>query len=400
MAGASGARWRELALALASLVAFAGAAELLARAVDLRPASGGAISNPPWLGARWLLREDYRERMADEGILARYYDLYEWDRYLFFRLRPLVDLELLDVMAPAALRDRTRWSVHTNERGFRSPEFADRPAPGVTRVVVLGDSSTFGWGVEHFEAYPARLRGALAERLAVAPERIEVINLGVPGYSSFQGLVLLERVALPLEPDLVVWSYLSNDGAITGERDAAAFQQRLGRTGALLEVLHRSRAFETLEAWIAVARQRLQPAPAPDPLDPAQRNVPSYRAAASNVVAAIAAARGAGVPIVLLGQCVRGAAAAVLHDVAAAAGVPHLDATALLDTRIPAIATESRFAAARERLRERWGEDELARNPAWLVFLPDNCHPNVIGHEIVSEALADRVARALREADR
>src|SRR5690606_12738629 len=148
--------------------------------------------------------------------------------YLFFRLRPDAHLELVDVMAPEAVRERTRWSVHTNGRGFRTPAFEDRPAAGVLRIVALGDSSTFGWGVEHFAAWPERLRSALARRWNLPRGRIEVINLGVPGYSSFQGRVLLERTALGLAPDLVVWSYLANDGAATGESDAEAYARRLG----------------------------------------------------------------------------------------------------------------------------------------------------------------------------
>jgi lysophospholipase L1-like esterase len=387
----------EAALAIGSIALFLAAAELVARIVDLRPAGGRALENPAWLGERWMLRADYRRRMAEEGILARYYDLYEWDRRLFFRLRPNVHLELVDVMAPPALRHRTRWSVHTGERGFRTADFGDRPRPGVTRVAVLGDSSTFGWGVEHFEAYPERLARDLAALWKVAPERVETLNLGVPGYSSFQGRVLLEQVALPLAPDVVVWSYLSNDGSATGESDEAAYARRMGPIGALLEWLHASRAFEALESWLGVARSRLRPVAAPDPHDPEGRNVANYDVARRNVDAAVAAARGAGVPIVLLGQCVRGVPAAVLRDAAQAAGVPHLDGSALLDGAIRSIAAEPRFEKDRERLAARWGQAELARHAHWLAFLPDGCHPNPLGHRLVAQALAAAVAQALPE---
>jgi len=398
----SGGRRRALlanaALAAAALAVFLGGAELAARCFDLRPAAGAALANPPWLGNRWLLRESYRDQLAHAGLLARYYDLYEWDRYLFFRLRPGASLDLLDVLAPSAARDRTRWSVHTNSRGFRTPEFEARPAPGTLRVVVLGDSSTFGWGVEEFEAYPERLRAALAERLHVAPERIEVINLGVPGYSSFQGLALLRRVALPLVPDLVVWSYLSNDGAATGEDDGASYVRREGPVGALLEALHASRAFEALESWIAVARARVRPAQPPDPHDPAQRNVPTYQVARGNVRAAVAAARSAGVPIALVGQCIRGAPAQVMADVARETRAPHLDATALLDASVPVIAEQAEFAADRKRLAARYGASELADHPHWFAFLPDSCHPNPVGHRLVAAALAELLAPELEKA--
>lgn len=375
-------------LALGSLVFFLGAAEAISRSVDLRPAGGTALANPPWMGDRVLLRPDYRDEMAEAGVLARYYDLYEWDRFLFYRLRPDAHVELLDPFAPPQALEQSRWSVHTNAQGFRGEDFAPTKAPGTLRVAVLGDSSTFGWGVEHFETYPERLASALATRLGIDRAQLEVLNLGVPGYSSFQGRVLLERTALPLAPDLVIWSYLSNDGAMTGVSDAATYAERQGARGALLEWLHASRAFETLEAWIQVLRRSVAPAPAPDPTDAGQRNIPSYAVAAENVRSAVATARDAGVPILLLGQCTRGEPARVLAQVAQESGVPHLDATALLDAAVPRIASEEAFGEQRLAMRKRYGETELAAHPFWLAFLPDHCHPNAFGHRLVADELA------------
>jgi lysophospholipase L1-like esterase len=392
----SARRWLpNLLLALGSVALFAAAAELAARAFDLRPAGGAALANPPWLGDRRLLRSDYRDEMAQAGILARYYDLYEWDRFLFYRLRAHAHVELLDPFAPPEARERSRWSVHTNARGFRGAEFTEQRDEARLRVAALGDSSTFGWGVEQFETYPERLAAELARARGVGPERVEVLNLGVPGYSTFQGRVQLDRGALPLGPDLVVWSYLSNDGAMTGESDQATYEQRSGPTGALLAWLHASRAFETLEAWIAVGRARLRTPAEPSPYDATRRNVPSYAAAAENVRGAVAAARDAGVPIVLLAQCVRGEPARVLAEVARETNTPFLDAPALLDAHIAELATASRWAAHREALRERYGAAALEENPGWLAYLPDRCHPNAAGHRLVAEALARVVDRAL-----
>jgi len=265
----------------------------------------------------------------------------------------------------------------------------------VVRIVVLGDSSTFGWGVEHFESYAEQLGTALARRWSTDRSRIEIVNLGVPGYSTFQGRVLLERFALGLGPDLIVWSYLSNDGAMTGESDQATYQKRIGASGALLAALHQSRAFETLEAWSAVARERLQPAAALDPHDATQRNIPSYRVAAANLRSVVDLARGHGVPIVLVGQCTRGEPAAMMANIARTTDTPYLDATALLDGSIEAMMTEERFADLRGTQRERYGSEDLERHSKWLAFLPDTCHPNAVGHQLVADALADVIAGVL-----
>ena len=94
--------------------------------------------------------------------------------------------------------------------GFRSREIEVPKPAGVLRVVVLGDSYTYGLGVRKEEAFP----NALDARLASARfqgRRVEVVNAGVPGYNTFQERLLLEEKGLPLSPDLVAVSFFLND---------------------------------------------------------------------------------------------------------------------------------------------------------------------------------------------
>ena len=86
-------------------------------------------------------------------------------------------------------------SVRLNRAGFRGPA-AGEGAPGRRRVLLLGDSLTFGTGVEDRETFAARLGG-------LAPA-LEPLNLGVSGYGTDQELLLLEREGLPLAPSVVV----------------------------------------------------------------------------------------------------------------------------------------------------------------------------------------------------
>jgi lysophospholipase L1-like esterase len=378
-----------LLLAAAALAVFLAAAEGVCRLVDLRPRMGGATANPPWMQHRWLLpRDDYREAFAAEGFLGRYYEVYEWDRWRFYRLRPNREVSFLDPFAPREARDATRWTVQTSAQGYRTKSFEAKPAPGIRRVVSLGDSSTFGWGVDGAEAYPARLEEAL-DRREGEQARWEVLNLGVPGYSTFQGRVMLEREALGLAPDVVTWSYLANDGAMTGEADRATYSQRQGWLGAALEVAHHSRAYETLEAWIARLRRAGVERPATN-----VRNVASYAEASANIRDAVHIARQAAVPLVLVANCVRGPVAEVVARVARETGTPYLDATALVERAVPQIAQDPTFAADRERLTQRYGAKALTANPALYGFLPDQCHPNGVGHRLIAEALCEIVARA------
>jgi GDSL-like Lipase/Acylhydrolase family len=78
----------------------------------------------------------------------------------------------------------------------------------VERVVVLGDSFTWGAGVDFDDAYPQRLERALSRRRGGG---VEVVNLALPGFKTDDELAVLEKQGLALAPDLVLLGYVLND---------------------------------------------------------------------------------------------------------------------------------------------------------------------------------------------
>jgi lysophospholipase L1-like esterase len=95
-----------------------------------------------------------------------------------------------------------------NALGFRGAEVETPKRGDRFRVVIMGDSVTFGNGVGDDETYSAQL----ARRLGGAGSRnVEVINAGIPAYDTWQHTLLLEEVVLSLEPDLVVLGFYEND---------------------------------------------------------------------------------------------------------------------------------------------------------------------------------------------
>jgi hypothetical protein len=95
------------------------------------------------------------------------------------------------------------FDVNHNALGFRGPELAPSRSPGKLRVLVLGDSFTYGIGVADEETFSARLE-------ALDP-RFEVLNTGVNGYGTAQELLLLRDQGLALRPDVVVLVFFWND---------------------------------------------------------------------------------------------------------------------------------------------------------------------------------------------
>ena len=96
-----------------------------------------------------------------------------------------------------------------NSNGFRGGETAMPKPPGRFRVVLIGDSVTFGWGVADEETFGARLEKLLHEQWSGAD--VDVVNVAVPGYDTRQEITLLERNVERLEPDLVLVGFYSND---------------------------------------------------------------------------------------------------------------------------------------------------------------------------------------------
>jgi lysophospholipase L1-like esterase len=103
-------------------------------------------------------------------------------------------------------------TVSTNELGFRSPPLQQTKSGGGIRILALGDSTTFGLGVEQEESWPGRLQ----EILDPGRTAIEVINAGICGYSSVQGLVFLRDKCLALSPDVVIVTFSWNDSQYWG----------------------------------------------------------------------------------------------------------------------------------------------------------------------------------------
>ncbi len=90
-----------------------------------------------------------------------------------------------------------------NEAGYRGRAL-DMPRTSRLRVVVLGDSIAFGLGVSDDETF--------SSRLDAREDGIEVGNLAVQGYGPDQELLVLEREALRLQPDVVVLAFcMAND---------------------------------------------------------------------------------------------------------------------------------------------------------------------------------------------
>jgi len=104
-------------------------------------------------------------------------------------------------------------AIATNSFGMRDREYPFTKAENTFRVVGLGDSVMFGWGVEEHESYLARIEESLNQGSAQS-KKVEILNFAVPGYNTAMEVATFENRALLFKPDLVIMHFVNNDWGV------------------------------------------------------------------------------------------------------------------------------------------------------------------------------------------
>lgn len=104
-----------------------------------------------------------------------------------------------------------RWNaayVEINSDGLRDHEYAVEKPEGVYRIAAVGDSTTFGAGVDNAYTYPKLLEKKLND---AAGQKYEVINFGVSGYNTEQEKERIREKVMKYGPDAIIIGYVLND---------------------------------------------------------------------------------------------------------------------------------------------------------------------------------------------
>ncbi len=311
--------------------------------------------------------------------------MFEFDPLLTWRLR-------------ANLRD-TWWDftpVTTNAAHLRMTR--ELSVKKGTRIVMLGDSVTFGYRVpvardrqhpgnfDHEEkTYPQLVEELLRERYPDA--KIEVLPLACPGYTSGQGLAWLRREIAQLQPDIVTACFGWNDVRAAGLPDNATFPQT-STQAAVRGMMGHSQLLLHL-ASSAQQKSTIGPAPAPQP-----RNSEEEYVAHFETMAALCREHGAWFGILL----------PVYRDPNAPGDYPEMK-----DHRgDPAEA--QRITNYRDRLRTSASAAKIPTleipeltEPGWpknAGLFGERIHPNAAGHRLMAGRLVEFLAPPFMEKQR
>ncbi|MBC8501316.1 MAG: SGNH/GDSL hydrolase family protein [DPANN group archaeon] len=115
---------------------------------------------------------------------------------------------LLDEFIPGKEQSLFGANVKINSKGLRDYEYSYEKPDNIFRIVAIGDSFTFGHGIELNETYIKQLEKKLNQNSSL---RYEVINFGFPAYNVLQNYEMMKSRALRFNPDLIMLGYFLND---------------------------------------------------------------------------------------------------------------------------------------------------------------------------------------------
>ena len=234
-----------------------------------------------------------------------------------------------------------------NAQGFRGDEVTPVKPPGAIRVFTVGDSNTLGWAGADGVHWPGELQ-TFARQMHPA---VTVVNAGVWGYASYQGLRRF-RQTLAFDPDVVLISFGSNDAhwVTQPDRDYSAMSFRRTVLGQLMQ--------KTRLGELAISV--IEGGSRPDATLVPRVSLDDFRA---NLTAMIGEARARRVEIVLLTRPYVGSIpnafwwknrgadySAATAEIAAAEAVPMIDVYSFFKGRDELFADESHFTDEGHRI--------------------------------------------------
>ena len=231
------------------------------------------------------------------------------------------------------------FRLTSNDDGFRTSEFKAK-SPGVTRIVTVGDSSTFGWGVDPEYTY----QHLLEERFDRGRNSsAEVLNLGSSGHTSRHPayeLVQIRDVQAAATPDPGLYDpFEASRARAESEGDSRALVRSV--------------------------------------------SIESYK---DNLRSIVARARGLGARAEALAVYSPAEYVAGMREVAQTEVIPLVDAGRLFSDNGDELRSHLLYAGEVRFYEELYGLDAIAERSS-LYVTTDGCHPGRAGHRLIANAL-------------
>jgi len=289
---------------------------------------GQQVQTPPGAvrDGNFFIAQDVYERILQSALpaeAAEWLSCFRAAPDVQYKLKPNGRFRVSNTVNRMELDAGLKILIESNRDGYRTRPLPRTKPPGVYRILFLGDSTTFGWGVERAERFSDRLGDWL--NAASTGLRYDVVNLALPGYSSYHGRIVLER-------------------------------------------FRKLRAAEGSEPFVTLDEFR------------------------ANLTSIIETGRKNGFETILLPPCCPLDYLSAQTAPAEREGIPALDGTYILLDAVSTIQRGRREPELARQYKTPYGK-EVLESRRLLYVTSDTCHPNVLGHRILAEALFERIFR-------
>lgn len=277
-----------------------------------------------------------------------------------------------------------KYLVKANSLGFRGPELTPQKPSDTFRILVFGDSSSFGWGVDQDDTFSSLLKGRLERLLG---KSVEIGNFAIPGDSSAYGRLVFERYAKDYEYDLAIFGFGANDAKRVLTSHTSQVEKFRSKKALLsaMSLLNESAFVRTIQTSIA---------PKPNSSEEVKR-VPAVSEweFSTNLRSMIDESRkGSDRQVMVLSLCTPGNYARRARVTAKDTGAIFFNGQRYLVNNIPAIQNGHHYPNLVSEMKNSY-ERELERNKLFYVT-SDGCHPNKLGHALIADEMAQRINKA------
>jgi lysophospholipase L1-like esterase len=255
--------------------------------------------------------------------------------------------------------------------------------PAEIRIICLGNSSTYGWGVESLQTYPFHLQELLEGK---SPGTYKVYNMGVPGYTSFQGKLLVREIR-EYSPDYIIVSFGSNDATVAGIEEKELYRRWNSVYGRMAESLSKLYLYKLLRSIIFKFYNPFNQMEKSDLVN--RVSIKDYLANLREIInmSRIMKSR---LYFLLINQ--EANYQSVFEKTAAYYQVQLINFPAIIESKRQTVLSNPEYAHFIEYYENLWGETEMEKNPEFL-FRVDRTHPNSLGHYLIAQTIVRLIER-------
>lgn len=362
--------------------------EIGARTIDLpskfKTKKNLKLEMPTWMlqDANALARE--KDLIAEPDSLE-WLSLFEPGSGYRVRMIPNTERRVKNTFSLIPEDKNTRYLVKSNSIGFRSGEIQKQKAPGTYRILVFGDSSSFGWGADQNESFSALLPQEI-QKLNSSTVKIELGNFAIPGDSSAYGRLIFDTFASKYNPDLVILGFGANDAKAvpvshTSQVERFKSQEKLQKIAQILDMSALVRSLKELLSSLSekptpVNAVRVEAVSRPDYI----RNLDSMSKEAQ---------KNSSADVLILNLCTPAHYSKAAKGVAKNDKLLYFNGQKFLKRSLTDIVKGRLEPEMVNAMRAKYGR--ALKQKKLFYITSDGCHPNALGHKLLAKELAKKL---------